>query len=87
MALSMASLHSTKSGAFVARKATPQDARAEYKRLYGVGHEAILKMPLARDHEVDGSLSYQGLSGDPRFTDGAWRLLIHRVPRRITPVH
>ena len=45
MALSMASLNSTKSGAFVARKATPQDARAEYKRLYGVGHEAILKMP------------------------------------------
>ena len=45
MALLMASLNSTKSGAFVARKAIPKDARAEYKRLHGVSHEAILKIP------------------------------------------
>jgi hypothetical protein len=36
MALSMVSLNIKKSGAIVARKAIPKDARAEYKRLYGV---------------------------------------------------
>jgi integrase len=45
MPLLMASLNSTKSGAFVARKAIPKDARAAYKRLYGVSQEAILKVP------------------------------------------
>ncbi len=29
----------------MARKGIPADARAEYKRLYGVGHEAILRVP------------------------------------------
>ena len=41
----MVSLNPSKSGAFVARKAIPQDARAEYKRLHGVSREVILKIP------------------------------------------
>jgi integrase len=45
MAILMASLNSTKTGEFVARKAIPKDARAEYKRLHGVSREAILKIP------------------------------------------
>jgi len=45
MAILMASLNPSKSGAFVARKAIPKDARAEYKRLHGVSREAILKIP------------------------------------------
>jgi hypothetical protein len=39
------SLNPTKSGELVARKVIPKDARAEYKRLHGVGREAILKIP------------------------------------------
>jgi hypothetical protein len=31
---------SSKTGEWIARKGIPADARAEYKRLYGVGHEA-----------------------------------------------
>lgn len=45
MALRMVSLKSNKTGEWVARKGIPADARAEYKRLYGVGHEAILRVP------------------------------------------
>jgi integrase len=45
MAIVMVSLNPTKSGEFVARKVIPKDARAEYKRLHGVGREAILKIP------------------------------------------
>jgi integrase len=45
MAILMVSLNSTKTGEFVARKAIPKDARAEYKRLHGVSREAILKIP------------------------------------------
>ena len=45
MAILMASLNSSKTGQFVARKVIPKDARAEYKRLYGVSTEAILKVP------------------------------------------
>jgi integrase len=45
MAVRMVSLKSSKSGEWVARKGIPADARAEYKRLYGVGHEAILRVP------------------------------------------
>jgi hypothetical protein len=45
MAVLMVSLNSTKTGDFVARKAIPKDARAEYKRLHGVRREAILKIP------------------------------------------
>jgi hypothetical protein len=45
MAILMASLNPTKTGEFVARKVIPKDARAEYKRLYGVSTEAILKVP------------------------------------------
>lgn len=45
MAVVMVSLNSTKTGEFVARKVIPKDARAEYKRLHGVGREAILKIP------------------------------------------
>jgi integrase len=41
----MASLTSTKSGALLGRKAIPKDARAEYKRLYGVSREALHKVP------------------------------------------
>src|SRR5207237_10296787 len=42
---SMVSLKSSKTGEWIARKGIPVDARAEYKRLYGVGHEAILRVP------------------------------------------
>jgi integrase len=45
MAIRMVSLKSSKTGEWVARKAIPADARAEYKRLYGVGHEVILRVP------------------------------------------
>jgi integrase len=45
MAVRMVSLKSSKTGEWVARKGIPADARAEYKRLYGVGHEAILRVP------------------------------------------
>src|ERR1700738_2971861 len=45
MAIVMVSLNPTKTGEFVARKAIPKDARAEYKRLHGVSREAILKIP------------------------------------------
>jgi hypothetical protein len=45
MAILMASLNPTKTGEFVARKVIPKDARKEYKRLYGVSTEAILKVP------------------------------------------
>jgi hypothetical protein len=45
MAIRMVSLKSSKSGEWIARKGIPADARAEYKRLYGVGHEAILRVP------------------------------------------
>jgi integrase len=41
----MTSLNQTKTGAFVARKVIPKDARTEYKRLYSVSTEAILKVP------------------------------------------
>ena len=45
MAIRMVSLKSNKSGEWIARKGIPADARAEYKRLYGVGHEVILRVP------------------------------------------
>lgn len=45
MAIRMVSLKSSKTGEWIARKGIPADARAEYKRLYGVGHEAILRVP------------------------------------------
>lgn len=45
MALRMTSLTTNKTGEHVARKAIPADVRAEYKRLYGVSREAILKVP------------------------------------------
>lgn len=45
MAILMASLNPSKTGRLVARKAIPKDARAEYKRLYGVSREAILNIP------------------------------------------
>jgi hypothetical protein len=45
MAIVMVSLNPTKTGELVARKVIPKDARAEYKRLHGVGREAILKLP------------------------------------------
>lgn len=45
MAVRMAALNSSATGATKARKVIPKDARAEYKRLYGVGREAILKVP------------------------------------------
>jgi len=41
----MVSLNPSKSGALVACKAIPKGARAEYKRLYGVSREVILKIP------------------------------------------
>jgi integrase len=45
MAIRMVSLKSSKTGEWIARKGIPADVRAEYKRLYGVGHEAILRVP------------------------------------------
>jgi hypothetical protein len=45
VALRMTSLTTNKTGEHVARKAIPADVRAEYKRLYGVSREAILKVP------------------------------------------
>jgi integrase len=45
MALRMVSLKSSKTGEWIARKGIPADARAQYKRLYGVGQEAILRVP------------------------------------------
>jgi hypothetical protein len=45
MAVRMVSLKSSKSGEWIARKGIPVDARAEYKRLYGVRHEVILRVP------------------------------------------
>ena len=56
MAIVMVSLNPTKTGEFVARKAIPKDARAEYKRLHGVSREAILKIPA-------GTPRAQGQSG------------------------
>ncbi|MDO9062313.1 MAG: hypothetical protein Q7U92_25270, partial [Bradyrhizobium sp.] len=41
----MAALNTSKTGATKARKVIPKDARVEYKRLYGVGREAILRVP------------------------------------------
>jgi hypothetical protein len=41
----MASLNPTATGEIKSRKAIPKDARAEYKRLYGVSREAILTVP------------------------------------------
>jgi len=45
MAIVMVSLNPTKTGELVARKVIPKDARAEYRRLHGVGREARLKIP------------------------------------------
>ena len=45
MAVRMISLKGSKRRGWIARKGIPADARAEYKRLYGVGREAILRVP------------------------------------------
>jgi len=45
MPVRMAALNSTAKGETKSRKAIPKDARGEYKRLYGVSREAILKVP------------------------------------------
>jgi hypothetical protein len=45
MAIPMVSLNPTNTGEFVARKAIPKEARAEYKRLHGVSREALLRIP------------------------------------------
>jgi hypothetical protein len=63
MPLLMSSLNSTKSGAFVARKAIPKDARAEYKRLYGVSQEAILKVPAGTPKARAKALHGEWLAG------------------------
>jgi hypothetical protein len=42
MPIRMAALNLSATGATKSRKAIPKDVRAEYKRLYGVSHEAIL---------------------------------------------
>jgi hypothetical protein len=41
----MAALNLSATGATKSRKAIPKDVRADYKRLYGVSHEAILIVP------------------------------------------
>lgn len=45
MAVRMAALNSSAAGETIARKVIPKDVREEYRRLYGVGREAILKVP------------------------------------------
>ncbi len=45
MPIRMAAQNLSATGAKKSRKAIPKDARAEYKRLYGVSHEAILVVP------------------------------------------
>ena len=45
MALRMVSLKRSKTGEWIARKAIPADARAEYRSLHGVGREVILRAP------------------------------------------
>lgn len=45
MPIRMAALNLSATGATKSRKAIPKDVRAEYKRLYGVSHEAILVVP------------------------------------------
>src|SRR5712691_5319143 len=45
MPIRMAALISSATGETKSRKAIPKDARREYKRLYGVSREAILKVP------------------------------------------
>ena len=45
MPIRMAALNLSTTGATKSRKAIPKDVRTEYKRLYGVGHEAILVVP------------------------------------------
>lgn len=42
MPVRMAALNLSATGATKSRKAIPKDVRADYKRLYGVSHEAIL---------------------------------------------
>jgi len=41
----MVSLKLSKNGKWIARKGIPADAREEYKRLYSVSQEAILRLP------------------------------------------
>lgn len=45
MALRMVSLKGSKTDGWIARKGVPADVRAEYKRLYRVAREAILRVP------------------------------------------
>jgi len=45
MPIRMAALNLSASGATKSRKAIPKNVRAEYKRLHGVSHEAILVIP------------------------------------------
>lgn len=45
MALRMVSLKGSKTEGWIARKGIPADARVEYKRLYGIRQEAILRVP------------------------------------------
>jgi hypothetical protein len=45
MPIRMAALNLSATGTTKSRKAIPKDVRAEYKRLYGVSHEAILVVP------------------------------------------
>ena len=45
MPVRMAAQNLSATGAKKSRKAIPKDVRAEYKRLYGVSHEAILVVP------------------------------------------
>jgi integrase len=45
MPIRMAALNLSATGATKSRKAIPKDVRADYKKLYGVSHEAILIVP------------------------------------------
>lgn len=45
MYVRMASLKFSANGTATSRKAIPKDVRAEYRKLYGVGREAILRVP------------------------------------------
>lgn len=58
----MVALNPSKSGGWIARKAIPEDARVEYKRLYGVRREAILKVPRGTSKAQAKALHGQWLS-------------------------
>jgi hypothetical protein len=62
MPIRMAALNHSTIGATKSRKSIPKDVRAEYKRLYGVGHEAILVVPAGTSKAQAKALQGQWLA-------------------------